>query len=193
MLTAAEKHELLAVARKAIEGALDDPVRPSGKTWPVGDVPPGSRLAQPGGAFVTLTLGGHLRGCIGYVESSDPLVRTVASVAVKSAFEDPRFTPLTATEYGTVRVEISVLTPPAPVADPSLIEVGRHGLIVELGRSRGLLLPQVAVEYGWDTAEFLAHTSRKAGLPADGWRRPGARILAFTAEVFGEADYHGIA
>ena len=102
-----------------------------------------------------------------------------------AALEDPRFPPVRPDELARIDVEVSVLTPPARIADPGRIEVGRHGLVVTRGAHRGLLLPQVALEWGWTREEFLAHTCRKAGLPLDAWRE-GAQVFAFEAEIFGE-------
>lgn len=142
-------------------------------------------LLAPCGAFVSLHHGRHLRGCIGLIEARKPLWRTVREMAVAAAVEDPRFPPLTAAELDQIDIEISVLTPPVSVTRPEEIEVGRDGLIVrDAGRS-GVLLPQVASEWGWNREEFLAQTCRKAGLADDAWRR-GARVLRFSAEVFGK-------
>ncbi len=143
------------------------------------------RLAAPGAAFVTLKKKGRLRGCIGYTEAVAPLFKVVQECAVAAATEDPRFPPVTPAELPSIDLEISVLTPLVPIRADE-VEVGRHGLMVShLGR-RGLLLPQVPVELGWDRETFLDQTCVKAGLPPDAWRR-GATLEAFTAEVFGEA------
>jgi uncharacterized protein len=139
------------------------------------------------GAFVTLRRRGDLRGCIGQPEPRDPLGAVIVHCARAAALEDPRFTPVQPQELPTLDVEISVLTKPEIVLDPSAIVVGRHGLIVTRGGRRGLLLPQVAVEWGWTREEFLAHTCRKAGLPSDAWQH-GAEVSAFEAEIFSEED-----
>ncbi len=140
-------------------------------------------LLAPAAAFVSLHLGKHLRGCIGSVEARKPLWRTVREMAVAAAIEDPRFDPLTPQELDRLHVEISVLTPPAPVVAPEEILVGRDGLIVrDHGRS-GVLLPQVATEWRWDREEFLRQTCRKAGLEPDAWQRD-AKVFRFAAEVF---------
>jgi AmmeMemoRadiSam system protein A len=146
--------------------------------------PPSSHLAELRGAFTTLHRCGGLRGCIGYVMPLYPLYRTIADTAAAAAFRDPRFTPVTIDELPELQIEISVLSPLAPI-EPEEVEVGRHGLIVTLGHARGLLLPQVPLEWGWDREKFLSETCRKANLPPDAWKR-GARLEAFTAEVFGE-------
>jgi len=173
---------LIALARRSIEQAL------AGAAPPTPQAPP-PELERPGGAFVTLETGGRLRGCIGRVESSEPVWRTVVDMARAAAFEDPRFPPLSAEELSRVRIEISVLSPLALLSDPAAeVRVGTHGLIVQRGASRGLLLPQVASRRGWDAVTFLEETCVKAGLPANAWRESGARVWAFRADVFGEGS-----
>jgi len=183
MVTDDERRRLLVIARDAIACAL--------RNIPVPDPGPctGS-LAEPGGAFVTIRTGGRLRGCIGYIDSPLPLAKVVAEAAVKSALQDPRFPPLSPGDLDAASLEVSVLSPLQPVKDIADIRVGVHGLILELGRHRGLLLPQVAVEYGWDTGEFLENICRKAGLKEHAWKEPGGRLLMFTAEVCNEEHAH---
>lgn len=175
-----ERAFLLEVAHRAIRQSLAraaaSPASSLASPWP--------RLLEPRGAFTTLHLAGSLRGCVGYILGVKPLVETVAETAVAAAFNDPRFPPVTAEEEPLLRIELSVLSPPQPIGAEAIVP-GRHGLIVSAGKRRGLLLPQVAGEYGWDAQTFLAHTCRKAGLPDDAWLR-GATVEAFTAEVFGE-------
>ncbi len=130
-------------------------------------------------------MNGSLRGCIGYPDSQLPLIDVVERCAVSAAVSDPRFPPVTLSEWESVELEISVLGPMEIVRDVSEIEVGRHGLVVEFGRRRGLLLPQVATEWAWNASEFAAQTCMKAGLPRDAWQK-GARLFKFEAEVFGE-------
>jgi len=146
--------------------------------------PPNERLAQPRGVFTSLYLKDELRGCVGYVRSENSLYRAVAESARAAAFADTRFSPLSQEEAPQVCVELSVLSPLQSIA-PGAVEVGRHGLLVTMDGYRGLLLPQVAVEHGWDRIKFLEQTCRKAGLPVDVWRE-GAIIEAFTAQVFGD-------
>ena len=146
--------------------------------------PPSPHLAEPRGAFTTLHLHSKLRGCIGYVFPTDSLYKIVADTAQAAAFNDPRFPPVTLAEAPDLRVEISVLSPLTSIR-PDQIVVGRHGLIVSHGSRRGLLLPQVPIEWGWDRDTFLAQTCLKAGLPPDAWQH-GAELQGFTAEVFGE-------
>src|SRR5918999_4384665 len=138
------------------------------------------------GAFVTLRIKGALRGCIGYPEPELLLVDVVERCAVSAAISDPRFPPLGAEEWSDVHLELSVLGPIEPVEDITEVEIGRHGLVVEFGRRRGLLLPQVAVEWQWNAEQFAAQTCIKAGLPKDAWQK-GARLFKFEAEVFSES------
>jgi AmmeMemoRadiSam system protein A len=178
-LTAQERGKLLEAARQAIEDGLGGGRQARGEA--------SGALGERRGAFVTLTLGGRLRGCIGFVAAQRPLLETVREAARAAAFHDPRFPPLRTSELPGIRLEISVLEPPRPVSDLHDIQVGRHGLIVRRGPCSGLLLPQVAGEYGWDRETYLSHTCAKAGLPEDCWREPGTQIEIFGAEVFGEA------
>jgi AmmeMemoRadiSam system protein A len=141
-------------------------------------------LAQPAGAFVTLHCEGELRGCIGHIDATEALGRVISRCAVAACSTDPRFPPVTAAELPRIMIEISVLGPLEPISGAEDIEVGRHGLVVEKGWARGLLLPQVATEWQWDAETFLAHTCHKAGLPRDAWKN-GAKIWRFEAEVFG--------
>src|SRR3954471_43530 len=173
-----ERALLLQTAHRAIEAAFagSKPL-----AFPE-DLP--AAVKQPRGAFTTLHVDGQLRGCVGYVIAEKPLIETVAETAVAAAFTDPRFPSLTPPEAQRAKVEISVLSLPRPIR-PEEIVAGVHGLIVSQGTRRGLLLPQVATEHGWDAPTFLTQTCLKAGLPPDAWQR-GARIEAFTAEVFGE-------
>lgn len=173
-----ERRQLLALAHGAILAALEDKG--------IDCAPPSAHLGEPRGAFTTLHLRGQLRGCVGYVLALHPLYRTVAETAVAAAFHDTRFYPVSAEEAPELEIEISVLSRLRPIR-PEEIEIGRHGLVVGLGRQRGLLLPQVPGEYGWDVETFLEETCHKAGLPGDAWRK-GAAIEGFTAEVFGDKD-----
>ena len=151
--------------------------------------PPSDHLAQPRGVFTSLHLHGELRGCVGYVLPVSSVYRAVAETARAAAFEDTRFYPVTQEEATAVEIELSILTPPHPISADA-IEVGRHGLVVSRAGHRGLLLPQVPIEHGWDRETFLQQTCRKAGLPEDAWRQ-GAAIEAFAAEVFGDDSTAG--
>jgi AmmeMemoRadiSam system protein A len=146
--------------------------------------PPSPHFAEPRGAFTSLYLRGELRGCVGYVLPSCPVYRAVAETARAAAFDDNRFPPVTIDEAPSLEIELSILSPAQPVRADE-IEIGRHGLVISQHGRRGLLLPQVPVEHGWDNKTFLEQTCRKAGLPLDAWKQ-GAALEAFTAEVFGE-------
>lgn len=150
---------------------------------------PNPHLQISGGAFVTLHNHGRLRGCIGHLVSHRPLFETVKEMAMAAATQDPRFTPVNPEELDDLDIEISVLSPFSPLKEVSEIVVGRHGLVVSRGGHRGLLLPQVAEEYGWDAVTFLGHTCEKAGLPPDAWRDPATHIEIFSAQVFGEKSF----
>jgi AmmeMemoRadiSam system protein A len=140
------------------------------------------------GAFVTLHIHGSLRGCIGYIEGVLPLTGTIRELAVSAAFRDPRFNPLSADEYASVDLEISILSPIEPLGSFADIVIGRDGLIARKRGRSGLLLPQVASEYGWSVEEFLSHTCGKAGLSPDEWRDGSVQFEKFSAYVFGEKD-----
>jgi AmmeMemoRadiSam system protein A len=135
-------------------------------------------------AFVSIHKHGELRGCLGRLDTRWPLSRLIVHLAQEVALGDPRFTPVQPAELEALHLELSILAPERQIRDLSEIVIGRHGLIVESGNARGLLLPQVAVEYGWDARTFVEHTCVKAGLPRDTWRQ--ADVYAFEAEVFGE-------
>jgi len=178
-MTETEKAELLRIARQTVAGQFQGGGDPA-----TGDM---EGLQREGGAFVTLHKGGELRGCIGNFFSDKPLHKTVAEMALSAAFKDPRFSALREDELDEVDFEISVLSPLRQIENVEEIEVGRHGIFITKGTSRGVLLPQVASEHGWDRETFLAHTCMKAGLPPDEWRH-GAKIEVFSAQVFGEKD-----
>ncbi len=171
---------LLRLARQAVEECA---VR---RRLPQVEEPREESLRTNCGAFVTLRTAGHLRGCIGHIEPSAPLYETVRECAVAAATRDPRFEPVTPLEVPHLRIEISVLSLLTDVR-PQEVEVGRHGLLISKGFRRGLLLPQVAIQWHWDREQFLDETCVKAGLAPDAWRH-GARIQAFTAQVFGEPE-----
>ncbi len=177
LLSEAEERELLQLARRALETRLLGVAKEPRKAY-------AGALAKPCGAFVTLHKRERLRGCVGYIEALTPLHKTVEDCAVAAALRDPRFEPVRPDEVAELRLEISVLSPLADLR-PEQVEVGRHGLLVSDGPWRGLLLPQVAVEWKWDREQFLRATCEKAGLPPEAWRH-GARIQAFTAQVFAE-------
>lgn len=172
-----QRRELLRVARDAIAAAVH------GRRF---DASPMPAAGEASGAFVSLHRRGELRGCIGQIEHRQPLSQAIAHCAVSAAVHDPRFTPLSPAELNATEIEISVLTPMQRVSSIDEIEVGRDGLYIKQGGRSGLLLPQVATEWGWDRETFLAQACRKAGLPSDAWRT-GADIYRFQAEIFSEA------
>jgi len=189
-----EKKALLAQAREAISAKLEK--RPPEYKLDVSlqkAVREGSSaLVKPCGAFVSLhkrdTKGERkLRGCIGRMNAVTPLEETVRFMALEAAFSDPRFPPLDVLEFSGVDIEISALSPMELCSDPRLVKVGVHGLYLIHGARRGVLLPQVAVEQGWDREEYLDYICVKAGLPPLSYEAPGAELYIFTAEVFNES------
>ena len=173
-----ERALLLRLAHESIASAIE--------RREISLTPPSPHLAAPRGVFTTLYYRGELRGCVGFVMAVASLYRAVAETAQAAAFDDTRFPPLTREELPETEISLSVLSPLRPIR-PEEIEVGRHGLLISLGGRRGLLLPQVPVEHGWDRITFLEQTCHKAGLPANAWQS-GASIEAFSAEVFGDKD-----
>jgi len=142
-------------------------------------------LTEKRGAFVTLTIDGRLRGCIGYIQAVKPLYETIAEMAVQAAFHDPRFPSLTKSEFNSIDIEISVLTPMIIEKNPENVVVGRDGLYIVRGYNSGLLLPQVPVENSWDRETFLNQTCIKAGLPPGTWKEAETQIYRFQADIFG--------
>jgi len=181
-----DRQTLLKIARDAVTAHVGGATGLGGPERPAPQGEPADGLAsRKSGAFVTIHHRGELRGCIGHIEAEQLLVRVVAQCAVSACSADPRFAPIAVDELPDIDVELSLLGPLEPVSGPAEIEIGRHGLLVSRGGSRGLLLPQVAAEWRWDAVMFLAQTCRKAGLPAAAWKE-GAAIWRFEAEVFGE-------
>ncbi|PWR74162.1 TIGR00296 family protein [Methanospirillum lacunae] len=183
LLTADEGRLALSYARSVMHEHIagtpyDEP------SWP-------AIFSKKRGVFVTLTIHGELRGCIGYPYPVLPLKEAIHDAACSASTEDPRFPPVKAEELSHISVEVTILTEPqllevAPDMRTSAIEVGRHGLIVKgFGRS-GLLLPQVPVEWGWNTREFLDHTCNKAGLPAKSWLESSVQVFTFEGQIFSE-------
>ncbi len=174
--TQEERSVLLQLAHEAILALLENRDRRP--------FLPTEHLSELRGAFTTIYSQGKLRGCVGYPSAVSPLYKTVIETAQSAAFEDPRFVPVSLAEAPGLNISISVLSPVTPIRAEDVI-IGRHGLIISEGVFRGLLLPQVPVEHGWDRITFLEQTCRKAGLPLNAWKS-GAKIEAFTAEVFGD-------
>ena len=179
-LTEQEKKDLLALARKSVEFAVgkDELYQPSASA--------DATLDQERGAFVTLTISGELRGCIGYTSAIKPLYMTVRDTAKYAALNDPRFPPVSPSELPRLEYEVSVLSPLRRVLDVQQIKVGEHGLLMKNGDSEGLLLPQVPVEQKWDRQTFLEQTCRKAGMNPGCWKDENTDIFSFTAVVFNE-------
>ncbi len=174
-----EQEFLLDVARKTIIEHVQKGKAPDFKS----DNP---NFGRKCGAFVTLSeKSGALRGCIGYVEPIKPLLQTVVEMAIACSSRDPRFRPVAPDEFPKLNLEISVLTPIKEIFSAEKVCVGEHGLMIKKGSASGLLLPQVATEYGWDRRRFLGETCRKAGLEAGAWKEPEAQIFIFSAQVFG--------
>jgi len=178
-ISAADQEVLFRVARESLEAHLkgEKAALPQATS---------QTLSQPSGVFVTLHRGGRLRGCIGYLEAMKPLLAAVQEMAVAAAFQDPRFPPLRQDELADLDVEISVLSPMCQIKHIEEIQVGRDGIYLERDPCRGLLLPQVATEYGWDRTTFLKQTCVKAGLPPDAWEDPATRIFIFSAKILHE-------
>ncbi|TFG32805.1 TIGR00296 family protein [Candidatus Thorarchaeota archaeon] len=186
---------LVGLARKTV----DEYVTQMRKSEVPSDTP--KHLKEKSGVFVTLnsitSSRVALRGCIGRPYPSQPLVEAVIDSSVDSAVNDPRFPPVTPRELDTIIVDLSVLTPPMKIeySKPedllNLVKVGRDGLIASRGMWRGLLLPQVPVDWKWNTLEFLEHTCNKAGLPEDAWRDPRTEFMSFQAVIFGEEKPRG--
>ncbi|MDD4183616.1 MAG: AmmeMemoRadiSam system protein B [Candidatus Omnitrophica bacterium] len=181
-LNDSEKKELLKITRASLESYLKNGKIPKiAALYPI--------LNEKRGAFVTLKEHGELRGCIGRIVADTPLYEVISAVAIESATEDPRFSPVTYKELKDIEIEISVLTPFEKVNDLGEIEVGRDGLLISKGFYSGLLLPQVPLEYGWNRETFLEHTCLKAGLPKDAYKEKGITLYRFSAIVFNEKDF----
>jgi AmmeMemoRadiSam system protein A len=178
-----EQKELLDLARSTIKKNLASANR---------EYPPSTNRAfkEKRGVFVTLHRGGELRGCIGYPLPFKPLWEAVVDNAIAASSEDPRFPAVTAAELSELQIEISVLTVPQKVTDHEQVKVGRDGIIISKGFQRGLLLPQVPVEQGWDLEQYISYGCRKAGLAPDEWKK-GVQIETFQALVFNEKELAG--
>ena len=178
-LSTADQELLFRVAKESIRAHLKGEKAPLPQTA-------SPLLSQPRGLFVTLNRRGRLRGCIGYLEAVQPLLAAVQEMAVAAAFGDPRFPPLKEEELADLEVEISILSPMQQIKKIDEIQVGRHGLYLECGTARGLLLPQVATQHGWDRLTFLKQTCVKAGLSPEAWEDPSTRIFVFKADILHE-------
>jgi len=184
-LSLEEKEILLALARNSIESLFrktDFDIKDKLNDYPL--------FSSKSGAFVTLTIAENLRGCIGYIISSNPLHQTVAQAAVQAAIGDPRFPKLSEHEFDKIKIEISVLSEPFPMKSYDDIVIGKHGVILEAPR-RALLLPQVPIEHNMDRDEFLSALCQKAGLYSEYWKEENLQMSLFTATVFSEDDLDG--
>jgi AmmeMemoRadiSam system protein A len=181
-----QREILLAIAHEAIASKIAGRPLPGKPPLDRAAASLWTALEEPRGVFTTLYLRGELRGCVGYVAAIKPLFQAVAETACAAAFDDSRFWPLRAEEAPELKISLSVLSQLFPI-DAAHVEVGRHGLVISDGMRRGLLLPQVPVEHGWDRETFLEQTCRKAGLPSDAWSKQ-VTVEAFTAEVFKDDD-----
>lgn len=183
-----EENFLGKQAKLAIQTQLDNdvhalPLTPPGN-WQGGDGKPESTLMRLHGVFVTLKIDGQLRGCMGSIVGHEPLYLEIWNMARLAAFNDPRFAPLTKAEWPKCQMEISVLGEPVPCAGPDKIEIGKDGLILQYQGHQGLFLPQVPVENKWTVDQYLEHLCAKAGVPAGSWKKEGAVLLSFQAQVF---------
>ena len=188
LLTLEEGKKAVKLARKAIEIYLAEKKTIDEKLKGI--------FAEKRGVFTTLTKHGELRGCIGYPYPMKRLDEAIIDSAISAATQDPRFPPVKSEEMSEIEVEVTVLTPPqklevSPKERAEEIEIGKHGLMVRFGPYSGLLLPQVAVEYGMDEEEFLTHTCLKAGLPPDCWLLNEVEVYTFEGQIFKEAEPRG--
>jgi len=181
MTSEADRQSLLRLARETIVARVMRQAEPTPEPTDV--------LSLRAGVFVTIHSRGDLRGCIGHIEPNETLGALIPRCAIAAATSDPRFPAVSVTELPTLDIELSIVGPLEPVHGPDDFEIGRHGLVVEMGVRRGLLLPQVATEWKWNRETFLAQTCHKAGLATEAWKH-GATVWKFEAEVFGEDPSH---
>ena len=179
MLSKSEASVLLKIARHAItQQIMNDAYNPEPREE--------KSLNMHSGCFVTIKQKGHLRGCIGNFQSQQPLFKEVATMAVAAASQDPRFPPMNKNDLDNFNLEITILSPLEKIDNTDQIEVGTHGIYIIKGFNRGVLLPQVATEYGWDKETFLRQTCVKAGLPENSWQQPDAEIYIFSGQIIHE-------
>jgi AmmeMemoRadiSam system protein A len=177
-----DQSQLLGIARQAIEAAVRHaPLTLAADTFSGG-------IGEPAAAFVTIHERGELRGCIGLMRFEVPLWQNVRDAARAAALDDPRFLPVDESELPALELEVSVLDPPVELPDPAGFVAGRHGIVIEQGMRRGLLLPQVATEMGWDESQMLEAVCRKASLPPDAWRDASTKLFVFESTCFGETE-----
>ncbi len=177
-----ERKLLLCLARESILSAIEH--------REISFDSPTAHLSENRGVFTSLYLRSELRGCVGYALPATSVYRAVAETARAAAFDDTRFSPVTVDEAAELKIELSILSPPQSMKAEA-VEIGRHGLLITMAGQRGLLLPQVAIEHGWNRNTFLDQTCRKAGLALKAWQQ-GATIETFTAEIFGDEEHGGV-
>ncbi len=175
--TKEEQRALLQYARQCVEAYVRQQPLPTLED---------PRFQEIGTVFVTIHRHGDLRGCIGRFAWDQPLTKSIQEMAIHAATQDPRFMPVTPDELDSLTYEISILSPPQKLQKIEDIQIGTHGLIISQGYNRGVLLPQVASEYGWNVQQFLENTCQKARLPKNCWQDPHCEIQTFTAWVFSE-------
>jgi AmmeMemoRadiSam system protein A len=181
-LERSDQRQLLGIARRAIEAAVrHEPLALAADDF-------SAALAEPAAAFVTIHERGELRGCIGLLRFEVPLWQNVRDAARAAALDDPRFLPVAESELPALELEVSVLDPPVELPDPAGFVAGRHGIVIERGMRRGLLLPQVATEMHWGESQMLEAVCRKANLPPDAWRDASTKLFVFESTCFGEAE-----
>jgi AmmeMemoRadiSam system protein A len=180
-LSEGDAKAILDLARRAVAEAVCQDRLP-------GIIPQTGIFEQQCGVFVTLHVAKRLRGCIGVIETKDPLGESIVRCAGGAALMDPRFDPVQPEEIDNVEIEVSLLSPVQRIR-PEEIEIGKHGLVVEQGFHRGLLLPQVAVEHHLSREQFLRETCQKAGIAADAWKAQETRIYGFTCEILSESKH----
>ena len=173
-----EKKEILMVSRKTLNSYISDGVIPKFNF-------DNEKYKLKCGGFVTLNKDGNLRGCIGYIEPFKPLLETIIEMTINASTKDPRFSPVSSEELEKIKIDISILSPLEKIEDIDKIIVGKHGILIRKGRYSGVLLPQVATEWGWERKTFIEQTCNKAGLPIDSYKE-GADIYIFSAQIFGE-------
>jgi len=177
-----EKRELLRIARAGLREFYRSGRLPPGK-------PHRDSLTAEAGVFVSLHAGDELRGCVGSFDEVEPLYKAIQNMAVGAATRDPRFDPVAREDLPNMTFEVSVLGARKPISSPADIQPGVHGVAVTRGPRRGLLLPQVAAEHGWDADTLLAQTCAKAGLPEDAWQSDDVTVEVFTAQVFDDNSH----
>jgi uncharacterized protein len=181
-LSSHDKKQLISLAHFSIESGF----RPNHET--VVETENSPVLSSKAGAFVTITINNKLRGCIGYIQSDDELSKTVMDAAFQAAFHDPRFSPLSESEFNQIKLEISILSEAFPLSNYDEIVLGTHGLILENEGRKALLLPQVPIEHNMDRDTYLSTLCIKAGLYEYYWKEKQLNLKGFTATVFSEND-----